>query len=71
MSSRVLKAKIVLMGDGAVGKTALRMNYMGFGFKNQYMMTIGADFAIKDLKISAGPRIGRDAKLQIWDLPSP
>jgi len=25
-----LKAKIVLMGDGAVGKSALRRNYMGF-----------------------------------------
>jgi len=55
--------KIVLAGDGAVGKTALRERYLGKGFQAKYLMTIGADFALKESVIS-----GRDLKFQIWDL---
>ncbi|MHA2295479.1 MAG: GTP-binding protein [Candidatus Hodarchaeales archaeon] len=55
--------KIVLAGDGAVGKTALRERYLGKGFQAKYLMTIGADFALKESKID-----GRDLKFQIWDL---
>jgi hypothetical protein len=39
--------KIVLAGDGGVGKTAIRERYLGRGFQSKYMMTIGADFALK------------------------
>lgn len=55
--------KIVLAGDGAVGKTALRERYLGRGFKSQYLQTIGADFALNTVKIG-----GKDVKFQIWDL---
>ena len=55
--------KITLMGDGAVGKTALRERYLGKGFSSKYMMTIGADFALKETEIG-----GRPLKFQIWDL---
>ena len=37
--------KIVLAGDGAVGKTSIRERYMGKGFQSSYLKTIGADFA--------------------------
>ena len=60
--------KIVLTGDGSVGKTALRQRYLGRGFKSQYMMTIGADFAIKDTEITSGKYAGQQIKCQIWDL---
>lgn len=60
--------KIVLLGDGAVGKTALRLRFMGLGFQRRYMMTIGADFAIKTIKLKSGPYKGHDLKSQIWDL---
>jgi len=43
--------KITLLGDGAVGKTSLRKTYLGEGFKDGYSMTIGADFAVKRLRI--------------------
>ena len=59
----VFLMKIVLMGDGAVGKTALRERYLGKGFQSTYMMTIGADFAIKEQEIT-----GKMVKFQIWDL---
>ncbi len=56
--------KIVLMGDGSVGKTSLRRSYMGEGFKAQYMITIGADFAVKKMSLAGG----HDVSIQIWDL---
>lgn len=60
--------KLVLCGDGSVGKTALRHRYLGFGFKSQYMMTIGAEFSIKDIIWTSGPMKGSSTKAQIWDL---
>jgi small GTP-binding protein len=55
--------KICLLGDGAVGKTALRERYLGKGFSSNYIMTIGADFAVKAVTVGERP-----AKFQIWDL---
>lgn len=59
--------KISLLGDGAVGKTSIRRNYMGQGFTGDHMMTIGADFAAHDAKV-----MYKDTEYsitwQIWDL---
>ncbi|TFF83933.1 GTP-binding protein, partial [Candidatus Heimdallarchaeota archaeon] len=55
--------KIVLLGNGAVGKTSLRQQYLGKGFKDGYSMTIGADFAVK--RVELGHLV---ATFQIWDL---
>ena len=55
--------KIVLAGDGAVGKTSIREQYMGKGFSTDYLKTIGADFASK--KVSVGEN---QITFQIWDL---
>ncbi len=56
--------KITLLGDGAVGKTALRNRFMGKDFASDYLMTIGADFATRVVEISDTEKI----KFQIWDL---
>jgi len=59
--------KVVLIGDGAVGKTSLRLRYMGKGFQPIYMETIGADFAVNDVDVEVkGKRY--ICRLQIWDL---
>ena len=61
--------KVVLMGDGAVGKTSLRTQYLGEGFESSYHETIGADFALKYSKIPIEE--GQDPRLfkfQIWDI---
>ena len=55
--------KILLTGDGAVGKTSIRERYMGRGFTGDYLKTIGADFASKSLNIE-----NIDVKMQIFDL---
>lgn len=62
-----LLMKICLLGDGAVGKTALRERYLGKQFSTGYVMTIGADFAVKKtvIKTNGGERT---VKFQIWDL---
>lgn len=51
--------KVIILGDGSVGKTSIRHRYLGQGFRNKYSMTIGADFAVKRVK---------DKTIQIWDL---
>jgi small GTP-binding protein len=55
--------KIVLIGDGAVGKTSLRKRYLGEGFSTDYMSTMGADFALFDTEIN-----DTHIRWQIWDL---
>lgn len=47
MSGKQFVFKILLTGDGAVGKTSIRERYMGKGFSGSYLKTIGADFASK------------------------
>ena len=68
-SGTKIRAKIVLIGDGGVGKTALRRAWLGEGFKTEYLMTIGADFASQELTVYHSPsKTTYDVKFQIWDL---
>ncbi|MFX1506162.1 MAG: Rab family GTPase [Promethearchaeota archaeon] len=55
--------KIVLLGDGAVGKTSLRKRYLGEGFETDYLSTMGADFALYDTAVD-----NTHIRWQIWDL---
>ncbi|HUU76716.1 MAG TPA: Rab family GTPase [candidate division Zixibacteria bacterium] len=55
--------KVVLMGDGSVGKTSIRSKFMGVGFKSEYIKTIGADFASKAIVLGHNK-----VHFQIWDL---
>lgn len=55
--------KIILAGDGSVGKTVLRNNYLGKSFNSKYDMTIGADFVLHHANVDEYA-----VKFQIWDL---
>jgi small GTP-binding protein len=55
--------KTVLLGDGAVGKTSIRRNYMKEGFKTTHIPTIGVDFAKKLIDF-----YGEIIRFIIWDL---
>ena len=57
--------KIVMLGDGAVGKTAMTTRFTQDFFDADYKRTIGADFAVKRLEI---PDIDAKVTLQCWDL---
>lgn len=55
--------KAVLIGDGAVGKTSIKRNYLGEDFMEGHLPTIGVDFAQKTLNFETGT-----IKFIIWDL---
>lgn len=59
-------AKLVIAGDGAVGKTTLRRRFFGEAFDSNYLQTIGADFSTGKLEVDYGDL--QQIRLQIWDL---
>ena len=60
---RTLIIKIILIGDGGVGKTSIFKKYMGEGFESTYEQTIGADFSTKEHITNTYKVL-----LQIWDI---
>lgn len=59
--------KIILAGDGAVGKTNLRRRFMGDNFQAEYINTVGADFAYYSETVEEDGEISV-YKFSIWDL---
>jgi small GTP-binding protein len=56
--------KVVLIGDGAVGKSSLMRRFVENRFESTYQFTIGVDISAKDVKYEEG----KYAKLSIWDM---
>jgi small GTP-binding protein len=63
--TREYRLKIVMLGDGAVGKTALTIRFTGGGFEADYKRTIGADFALKEIEIKD---LDTNVTCIVWDL---
>jgi len=57
-----LQIKLMMIGDQAVGKTALLVRYADDDFNEVLLPTIGIDFKIKTIDLK-----GKRVKLQIWD----
>ncbi len=57
------KFKIILAGDGAVGKTTLINRFISGTFKTDYKATIGVSIVSKHLTLNQ-----QDVSLQIWDI---
>jgi len=55
-------AKVIVVGDAAVGKTSLLLRYTKGTFNPTYILTIGVQFAVKDVKLDDDI-----LRLQIWD----
>jgi small GTP-binding protein len=55
--------KVLLVGDGNVGKTSLVRCYCDGQFEESRILTIGVDFQIKTVKLR-----GRDIRLSLWDV---
>jgi GTPase SAR1 family protein len=53
--------KILLVGNGGVGKSSFVERYVNNRFSNQYKMTVGVDFMVKSLQRTNGETI----KLQV------
>ncbi|MFX0205402.1 MAG: Rab family GTPase [Candidatus Hodarchaeota archaeon] len=59
--------KIVLIGDPGVGKTSLRLRFMGKGYNPEYLVTIGGDLSIHTIKLDAIPD-NPTITFQVWDI---
>ena len=59
-----LQYKVILLGDGAVGKTSIAMRFTEDHFAKAYKQTIGVDFFIKRLVLPGEVHVA----LQIWDI---
>ncbi len=57
------KYKILVIGEGAVGKTSIATRYTRGAFKESHLMTLGANFMLKDIKLTDGEKV----RLSIWD----
>jgi len=56
--------KVLVIGDYAVGKTSIIKRYCEGYFTPNYKLTIGVDFAVKDVDIDDNTRV----TLQLWDV---
>ncbi|MHA2097375.1 MAG: Rab family GTPase [Candidatus Kariarchaeaceae archaeon] len=58
-------AKIVLIGENAVGKTSIRRQFSGLGFRTEHLMTIGTEFSQKVVTLE-----NEKVDFHIWDIAS-
>jgi oxygen-independent coproporphyrinogen-3 oxidase len=59
--------KIIIMGEGGVGKTSLISQYVSGKFTNRSSMTIDCDFFTKKIKLNT-EYMEVDGTLSLWDL---
>ncbi|KAJ8373259.1 hypothetical protein AAFF_G00266700 [Aldrovandia affinis] len=64
MESRDYLFKVLVIGNGHVGKTSLVHRYVNEKFNKNYKITVGVDFALKVLPWSDTQTV----RLQLWDI---
>ena len=57
------QVQIIILGDGAVGKTSIIKRYANAEFDEEHITTLGLDFVTRDFT----PAQGSDVKVKIWD----
>ena len=59
-----LQYKVVVLGNGTVGKTSVIMRFCEDHFARSYKQTIGVDFFVKRLELPGNVQVA----LQVWDI---
>ena len=59
-----LQCKLILLGNGSVGKTSIIGRFTDDGFQRVYKQTIGLDFFEKRVTVKGNQQI----TLQVWDI---
>ena len=67
MELRDILKKVVLLGDGAVGKTSLVARYVIDKFDDKYIATIGTKVSRKDIQV-VKPNMIINLRMMIWDI---
>jgi small GTP-binding protein len=60
--------KVVIVGDGTVGKTSLVRRYCEGKFQSARVATIGVDFYTQRVRVGQGSDQEQTVKLSIWDM---
>lgn len=63
IDKKVLRYKVILIGDASVGKTSILHRFIHNKFKIEYNCTIGVDYWVKSLSLDSEKIVD----LQIWD----
>ena len=64
MQGEVNRFKVIVVGDGSVGKTSFISRYVNNEYIKNYKPTLGVDFFVKKLDIQDGSRV----HLHLWDI---
>ena len=67
MPDEAMKSKVLLLGDGAVGKTSLIRRFVVDQFSDDYITTIGTKVTKKDVTVGKPPN-DVEVIMQIWDV---
>jgi small GTP-binding protein len=67
MELKEILKKVVLLGDGGVGKTSLIARYVVNKFDDKYIATIGTKVSRKDIQV-VRPNLIINLRLMIWDI---
>ncbi|OGS42557.1 MAG: hypothetical protein A3K67_06830, partial [Euryarchaeota archaeon RBG_16_62_10] len=67
MELREILKKVVLLGDGGVGKTSLIARYVVNKFDDKYIATIGTKVSRKDIQVIK-PNLIINLRMMIWDI---
>src|SRR6266508_420838 len=62
-----MKVKVILLGDGSVGKTSLIRRFVTDNFSDNYLMTIGTKVTKKELEVGEGAS-RTPMTMTIWDV---
>jgi len=68
MSSRRVKMKVCLIGDGGVGKTSLIRRFVYNEFDERYLYTLGTNVSKKEVILQDSQGGTVEASMMIWDI---
>ena len=66
-SSDIPQYKIVIVGDGGVGKTAFKLQLGGYGFERKYVATLGVETIPININYIKNTNEKCEVRFNIWD----
>ena len=67
MATELIRSKVVLLGDGGVGKTSLVRRFVVDNYSDEYITTVGTKVSKRSLNVGH-PAAEVEMSMQIWDV---